>query len=129
MTVAALALVGCQQEKDYKALGEQMAQRMEQLCEQQDADAIKAYDDSIRMEVEAVKATGDTLAIKAFGDAVRDARERGMARVTELKILRGEAPDSVVHEVMNDVMEGNVSIDALTSSIDAALKIKTEEKK
>ncbi|MBQ9554929.1 MAG: hypothetical protein IJV05_01755 [Muribaculaceae bacterium] len=127
--VLALTLAGCQENKDYKALGEQMAQRLEQLCEQQDSAAVLALDDSIRIQLEEIMASGDTAGYEAFKDALKAAREMSAPYITVLKVNQGESKDSAVKRVMDDVMNGEVSIDALTSSIDAALKVETEGQK
>lgn len=129
VTVLGLTLAGCQENKDYKAQGEQMAKRLEQLCEQQDSSAVLALEDSIRVQENAIIASGDTAGYEAFKEAVKDAREKSIAFITTLRIKQGADKDSVVKRVMDDVMNGEVSIDALTSSVDAALKVETEDQK
>ena len=113
---AIVALTSCQNSVNYKAEGERMANRLDQLCEQQDGDAVLALQDRIKaMETEII-AAGDSAAIADFRDALKESRERNAPYITTLKIDKG------VSEVVEDALNGNVDIHAVSKSVDAALE-------
>ena len=115
--VMALSLVSCDNSNAYKAKGEQMAKQLDQLCEQRDSVAVLALDDSIR-------AQGDSVAIAAFREALKESRERNAPYISTLKVSKGMSDEEVAKEIINDVMEGDMSINAVTESIDEMLKNK-----
>ncbi len=99
-----------------------MANRLDQLCEQQDGDAVLALQDSIKaMETEII-AAGDSAAIADFRDALKESRERNAPYITTLKIDKGVSGDEAVNEVVEDALNGNVDIHAVSKSVDAALE-------
>lgn len=119
---AIVALTSCQNSVNYKAEGERMANRLDQLCEQQDGDAVLALQDSIKaMETEII-AAGDSAAIADFRDALKESRERNAPYITTLKIDKGVSGDEAINEVVEDALNGNVDIHAVSKSVDAALE-------
>lgn len=118
-----MSLVGCNQGSElkakYQAQGEQFATKLDAACQQADAAAILAVDDSIRIVEEEVVATGDTAAIAAFKAALKEARERNGATVAKLKVDNGKNREEVLEEVVNDAMNDDVSITTVTRSINA----------
>ena len=124
--VMALSLVSCQSGNDYKAKGEQMAKQLDQLCESQDSAAVLAFVDSIRAMEQDIIATGDSAAIADFRQALKESRERNAPYISVLKVKKGIDKEAVVKEATEDVLNGNMNIQALTESIDEMLK---EEKK
>ena len=124
--VMALSLVSCESGNDYKAKGEQMAKQLDQLCESQDSAAVLAFVDSIRAMEQDIIATGDSAAIADFRQALKESRERNAPYILVLKVKKGIDKEAVVKEATEDVLNGNMNIQALTESIDEMLK---EEKK
>lgn len=124
--VMALSLVSCESGNDYKAKGEQMAKQLDQLCESQDSAAVLAFVDSIRAMEQDIIATGDSAAIADFRQALKESRERNAPYISVLKVKKGIDKEAVVKEATEDVLNGNMNIQALTESIDEMLK---EEKK
>lgn len=118
--VFALSLTSCQ--NDYKQQGENLAKQLDELCQKQDAQAVLALEDSIRSLEAKIAATGDSADIADFRAALKEARERNVAYISTLKQNSGLSNDSVAKEVVNDVFNGNVDINAVTSSIDAMLE-------
>lgn len=124
--VMALSLVSCQSGNDYKAKGEQLAKQLDQLCESQDSAAVLAFVDSIRAMEQDIIATGDSAAIADFRQALKESRERNAPYISVLKVKKGIDKEAVVKEATEDVLNGDMNIQALTESIDEMLK---EEKK
>ena len=124
--VMALSLVSCQSGNDYKAKGEQLAKQLDQLCESQDSAAVLAFVDSIRAMEQEIIATGDSAAIADFRQALKESRERNAPYISVLKVKKGIDKETVVKEATEDVLNGDMNIQALTESIDEMLK---EEKK
>ena len=124
--VMALSLVSCQSGNDYKAKGEQLAKQLDQLCESQDSAAVLAFVDSIRAMEQDIIATGDSAAIADFRQALKESRERNAPYISILKVKKGIDKEAVVKEATEDVLNGDMNIQALTESIDEMLK---EEKK
>lgn len=129
--IVALSLASCENSanKDYKAQGEKLASRLDQLCEQQDDQAVIALEDSIKAMEEEILATGDSAAIADFCDALKDARRRSAAFITGVKVKQGVGNDDAVKSVVESALNGDVDIKAVTSSIDAALESSTKNKK
>ena len=124
--VMALSFVSCQSGNDYKAKGEQLAKQLDQLCESQDSAAVLAFVDSIRAMEQDIIATGDSAAIADFRQALKESRERNAPYISVLKVKKGIDKEAVVKEATEDVLNGDMNIQALTESIDEMLK---EEKK
>ena len=124
--VVGLSLISCESGKDYKAKGEEMAKQLDELCKQQDSVAVLALDDSIRAMEQTIIATGDSAAIEDFRQALKESRERNAAYISVLKVKKGSDNNEVVKEMVEDVMNDNLDINAITESIDKMLKEKKE---
>lgn len=118
-----MSLVGCTESSKlkakYQAQGEQFATKLDAACQQNDAAAILAVDDSIRIVEEEVAATGDTAAIAAYRAALKDARQRNGATITKLKVDNGKDREEAIEEVVTDAMNEDVNITTVTRSINA----------
>lgn len=123
----ALSLISCDSGNNYKAKGEEMANRLDQLCKQQDSVAVLALDDSIRAMEQTIIATGDSTAIKEFRQALKESREHNAAYISVLKVKKGTDNNEVAKEMAEDVMKGNMNINAVTESIDKMLEEKKEK--
>lgn len=123
MTVAlALFMVGCNDGKDSKAKGQELSKELNDVVQKNDTASALSIDESIR-EVEAnLVASGDTASLTAFRTAMKDARVRNAAFVTVAKIKKGVKKNDAVKELMQDALNDNLDIHAITSSIDAILK-------
>ena len=119
--IVALTMVSCQQ-TDYKHKGEEMAKQLDELCQQQKAEAALAMDDSIQTMQQELEAAGDTAGIKLFREGLKDTRERNAPYVAVQRVKQGVPADTVVNQMKNEVMNGNMSIDAVTAVIDALLQ-------
>ena len=131
MAVAALLLTGCVQSDkttDYKAKGESLAKQLIELCDKQDTAAVLELERSIRAQEEAIVAAGDSATIADFRNALKEAREKCAPYITTVKIQNGVSKDDAIQDVVNDALEGNVDIDAVSSAVDAALKEQNEKK-
>lgn len=118
----ALSLVSC--EGNYKAKGEEFAKQLDELCQKKDSVAVLQLDQTIREQEEKILALGDSTAIKEFRDALKDARERNTAYITTLKMNQGLNKDTVLNEVVDDALQGEMGIGAVTNSVDAAVETK-----
>ena len=67
-----------------------MAKHLDELCEKQDSAAVLAYEDSIRIAEEEIRAMGDTAAIADFQEALKESRERNTPYITALKVKNGK---------------------------------------
>ena len=126
--IVALSLVSCNK-NDYKTKGEQMAKQLDELCQQQDTAAVLELEKGIRDLEKEIAATGDSTAIADFRAALKDARQRNAGYITKLKVQSGADKEETVKEVVNDALEGNVDIQAVSSSIDSLLQVQSEQKK
>ena len=122
--VMAISLVGCvgnesKLKAKYQAMGEDYATRLDDLCKKQDAAAVIALDDSIRIVEQEVAATGDTAAIAAYRMALKDARQRNDAYVAKVKVDNGKDRDEVLQDVISDGINNDVDITTVTRSIQA----------
>ena len=124
IVAAAVSLISCTPSNDYKAKGEQLAKQLVESCEKQDAEAVLAVDKAIHELEDSIAALGDTAAIADFRKALKDARVRTANYVATVKLEKGATTDAVVKESLDDTMDGSVSIEAVTSSIDATLEHK-----
>ena len=127
--VVALSFVSCDKARQYQALGEEMARQLDELVAQQDTAAVLALDKTIHEKEEEVVALGDTAAIARFREALKDSRQRNAPYITALKVKNGLDTKKAVQEVIDDVMDGDIDIQAVTSSIDEVLKQDEENKK
>lgn len=126
--VAALTLVGCT-ESDYAKRGKEMAAQLDQAVEKQDKDAALAVDKAIREAEQEIMALNDSAAIADFREALRESRQRNTPFLTKFKVESGVDREEAVKEVTQDVMNGDVNIQAVTASIDSLLKVEEQQKK
>ena len=129
VAVVAVTMMSCLKGTDYKAKGEEFARQLDELCNKQDAQAVLALEDSIRQEEEAIAATGDSAAIADFAAALKASRERNARYLSVLKMESGEDKDSIAQDLVQDVMNDRMSLEALTSSIDTMLRNEAQKKK
>ena len=94
------------------------------MCQKKDSAAVLQLDQTIREQEEKILALGDSTAIKEFRDALKDARERNTAYITTLKMNQGLNKDTVLNEVVDDALQGEMGIGAVTNSVDAAVETK-----
>ncbi len=128
--IVAVSLLSCNQNSQYKEKGEALAVQLDELCQQRDSAAVLELIKSIDAQEEEIVATGDTAAVAAFREALKEARKRNSPYITTIKVENGRDKNDALKEVMKDALEGKVSIEAVTSSIDTLLtKEKPERKK
>lgn len=130
LLIAALALVftSCQK-TDYKALGEQYAKRLIELCEKNDTAAVLALNDSINIVEEEAIAEGDTAGVNAMRKALFEARNICAPFITEAKMETGKTKDEAVQDVIDDALKGNGNVTAVTNAIRAANEREKKEGK
>ena len=129
MTVAlALSLVSCTG-NDYKAKGEKMSKELDEMVEKKDTAAVLSADETIRQVESDLIASKDSVGLESFRAAMKDARIRNAAFVSLAKIRNGEEKDKVVNELIQDALNDNVDIHAITSSIDVILKYEQQNEK
>lgn len=124
MAVTFLMLASCANggESDYKAKGEALAKQLSELCEKQDTAAVLQLDRSIRTQEEAIVASGDSAAIAAFREALKDARQQSAPYITTAKMQSGKSKDEALQDVINDALNSDVDIEAVSAATDAALQ-------
>ena len=125
VALMAFSLVSC--DVDYKAKGEKYAKQLDELCEKQDSVAVLELDKAIRETEEKIIEDGSLVEVAEFRAALKGARERNAAYISSLKIQQGVDKDSVIQEVIGDVMQGDMGIEAVTNSVDAALEAKKKK--
>ena len=116
--VVAVSLTGCDSTVNYKAEGEKMATRLDKLCEAQDARAAIALDDSIRNMKAQIAEKNDTLALRQFNEALKETRTRTAPIIAAMKVKNGADKEKVIEGMKNDVLNGDISIEAVTNAID-----------
>lgn len=123
VTTAALTLpfVGCKDSR-YKQMGEEYANRLQELCEQQDTAAVVALDDSIRMVQDELTSKGDTANLRVFNAAFNEVRKQYAPFITVSKMGKGTPKEEAVQDVVEDAMSGQGDIETVTNSIGAALE-------
>ncbi len=125
--VATLSLVSCEN-NDYKAKGEQLAKQLDELCQKQDANAVLELDESIRnMEAE-IAEKGDSTAVVDFRNALKEVRARNAAYISKIKVQNGQDAEATVQDVVQDALEGDVDINAVSASIDSLLELQKNSK-
>lgn len=130
MAVAvALSLTSCDSGKDYKAKGEELSKQLDEQVEKQDTAAVLAADEQIRQLEEELIASGDSAALADFRAAMKDSRVRNAAFVTLSKIHNGMDKEEAMKELMQDALKRDVNIGAVTSAINAILKVEAQSKK
>ena len=149
--LAALALVftSCQK-TDYKALGEQYAKRLIELCEKNDTAAVLAHKDTGEMMhlmqnsaffdpsmidqglYCGVRVGGElicTAGVSAMRKALFDAHIICAPFITEAKMEAGKTKDEAVQDVIDDALKGNGNVTAVTNAIRAANEREKKEGK
>lgn len=106
---------------EYKAQAEQLAEQLSESYQKQDTAAVLTLNDSILDKEAKVLATGDTAAIAAFRNTLKEARTQAMEIIAAVELSKGLPKDTIVSGVSADVLNGSVSIEAVTRSIDVAL--------
>ena len=124
---AVVAMPSCEQKKDYKAVAEEFSQQLDQMCEQQDSAGVFAVDKAIRDKEAEIVAAGDSAGIADFRAALKDARERAAVYMTTIKVKNGADANDAVGDVINDALEGDVGIEAVTKAIDASLEVQKKK--
>ena len=125
--VVIMTMTGCQK-TDYKLQGEQMSKQLDELCQQENGDAVLALEDSILSIQQQLVASGDTANVALFREAVKESRERNAPYIAVQRLKQGVPSDTIVNQVRDEVMNGNMSIDAVTAVIDAMLQASQETK-
>lgn len=130
MTVAlSLSLVSCNGGKNYKAEGEDLSKQLDQVVEQQDTTAALSTDEEIRKMEEEIIASGDSVALADFRAAMKNARIRNAAFVTLSKIRNGMSKEEAMKELVQDALNGDVNIHAVTAAINALLTVEEKNNK
>ena len=125
--IVAVTMTGCQK-TDYKHQGDEMAKQLDELCQQENADAALALEDSILSIQQQLESSGDTANVALFSDAVKASRERNTPYIAAQRVKQGMPADSVVKHIQDEVLNGNLSIDVATATIDAMLQLSQESK-
>lgn len=125
--IVVMTMTGCQK-TDYKLQGEQMAKQLDELSQQKNGDAVLALEDSILSIQQQLVASGDTANVALFREAVKESRERNAPFIAVQRLKQGVPGDTIVNQVRDEVMNGNMSIDAVTAVIDAMLQSSQETK-
>lgn len=119
--VLALSFVGCE-DSHYKKMGEQYANRLQVLCENNDTAAVVALDDSIRVIQDELTSKGDTANLRVFNAAFTEVRKKYAPFITVSKVDKGVKREEAVQNVVDDALNGQGDIETVTNSIGAALE-------
>lgn len=125
--VLTLLVMGCESESKYTALGKELATRLDKAVEKQDTAAALAADVAIRENEKQIIELSDSAAIADFHNAVNESRQRNAAYLATIKVNNGKTSEDAVGEVVQDVMDRNLSISAVTESIDSVMRSKQEK--
>lgn len=129
MTAAlALSLVSCNGNKNYKAEGQELSKQLDEVVEKNDTAAALNTDESIREMEQEIIASGDTAALADFRAAMKDSRIRNAAFVTVGKIRNGMDKDEALNELVQDALNDNVDINAITAAVNAILAVEMKQK-
>lgn len=126
--VLSLSMVSCNGNKDYKTEGQELSKQLDEVVEQNDTTAALQLDEEIRKMEEEVIAMGDSAALADFRKAMKDARVRNAAFVTISKIRNGMSKDEAMQELVQDALNGDVNIHAITAAITAVLAAEEKQK-
>jgi len=122
MAVAvAMSLTGCDSGTSSKSKGEQLSKQLDEQVEKKDTAAAIASDEMIRKVEAEITATGDSVAIAQFREAMKDSRVRNAAFVTVSKIHNGMDKNKALEELMDDALDQDINMHAVTSAINAIL--------
>ena len=119
--VVALSLMGCDGGSEYTRQGKKLASQLDKSVEKQDTAAALAADEAIREAEKQILELNDSAAIADFREALRESRQRNAAYLTSIRVKNGIEKEAAVDVVKEDVMKGNISIEAVTASIDSVL--------
>ncbi len=124
----ALALTSCNK-TDYKAVGEQYAKQLIDLCQKNDTAAVLALNDSIRAfeQQQLVNATPEDA--DAFYRAMSEARDKSATFITVAKMESGGTKEDAVQDVINDALNGGGNISTVTRSVQAANEVEKKQGK
>lgn len=122
----ALSFASCNN-GDYKSKAQEMAKQLDEAVEKQDTVQTIATDKAIRELEEEIIASGDSVTLADFRKAMKDSRVRNATFVTVSKIRSGVDRNEAINEVIQDAMKSDVDINAVTSAIDAVLKIEEQQ--
>ena len=122
LAIVALLLVSCVKESQYKIEGERMANRLDELCQSQDAAGAIAMDDSIRAYEAEIVAAGDSAGVAEFRDAVRESVRRNAPIIAGMKVEAGSTTEEAVKPLIDDALNGDGDITTITKSINQAIR-------
>ncbi len=117
-----LSLTGCQNKTDYKAQGEQLAKQLEELCQKNDTAAVIALNDSINAIENEIVSSASNEDVQAFREALTQARNMSAPIITISMMENGATKDEAVQPLIDNALNGGGDINAVTGSIDAAIK-------
>ena len=120
--VVALSFMSCTQSNKYLEQAQELAKQLDECVEKQDTAAILALDKTLHELEDEVVATGDSATIAGFRETLREARQRSAPMITVGKVESGVDKEEAVQDLIEDALEGGVSIKAITSSIDETLQ-------
>lgn len=129
MTAAlALSLVSCNGNKDYKAEGQELSKQLDEVVERNDTAAALSTDESIREMEQEIIALGDSAALVNFRAVMKDSRIRNAAFVTVSKIRNGMDKNEALNELVQDALDENVDVNAITAAVNAILATEMKQK-
>ena len=129
MTVTlTLSLVSCNGNKDYKAEGKVLSEKLDAVTQSNDTTAALQTDAEIRNVEDRLIASGDTASLSAFREAMKDARIRNATFVTMSKINNGMDKQKALEELTQDALKGDINIHAVTAAISAILKVDEQQR-
>lgn len=128
ITIVSFSLVSCEHSHEYKAEGERMANRLDELCQKQDAAAAIALDDSIRALEQKLVESSDTTNISDFRNAVTESQNRNAPIITRMRVQAGATTDEAVQPMIDDALNGDGDITTITKSINEGIKESSNKK-
>ena len=127
--VVAMSFMSCTESNKYLDQAQDMAEQLNECVEKQDTASVLALDQSIHELEEEVVAAGDSATIAGFREALKEARLQAAPLITVAKIKSGVDKEEAVQDLVDEALKGgNMSIKAITSSIDAALEEEGKKK-
>lgn len=120
--IVALSLVGCKPEAkkvDYKAEGARYAAQLDSLCQKQDTVAVRNLVDSIRVIEEQIAQKATAQEVNDFNEALMEARHNAAVLTATAQVQHGTEKKEAVQQVINQALNGEVSIKTVTTTIDA----------
>ena len=127
--VVAMSFMSCTESNKYLDQAQDKAEQLNECVEKQDTASVLALDQSIHELEEEVVAAGDSATIAGFREALKEARLQAAPLITVAKIKSGVDKEEAVQDLVDEALKGgNMSIKAITSSIDAALEEEGKKK-